>query len=136
MGAAVIMGRSTFDSIPSRFRPLKGRINIVVSRTPSLSSENLIFVTSYEKALEKVDELQIQEAFAIGGESCYQFFLSLKHIDRVKTIHLTTVFEIYDCDRFFPLIPEGYFCRPSEPVVYKEKDLEFSMTVLFTCEKK
>lgn len=29
---AVIMGRKTFDSIPARFRPLKSRVSVVVTR--------------------------------------------------------------------------------------------------------
>jgi dihydrofolate reductase/thymidylate synthase len=31
---AVIMGRKTWDSIPVQFRPLAGRISIILSRSP------------------------------------------------------------------------------------------------------
>ena len=33
-GHAVLMGRKTFDSLPSRYKPLPGRTNIVLTRTP------------------------------------------------------------------------------------------------------
>ncbi len=34
LGCPVIMGRKTWDSLPPRFRPLPGRLNIVVTRQP------------------------------------------------------------------------------------------------------
>ena len=32
IGSPVIMGRKTWDSLPQRFRPLPGRLNIVITR--------------------------------------------------------------------------------------------------------
>ena len=39
LGQPVIMGRKTWDSLPARFRPLPGRLNIVVTRQSDWQAE-------------------------------------------------------------------------------------------------
>ena len=39
---AVIMGRKTYESIPPKFRPLPGWLNIVLSRAPGFEVENAL----------------------------------------------------------------------------------------------
>jgi dihydrofolate reductase len=75
MGRAVIMGRSTFESMG---KPLRGRRNIVLSRTAGLRIEGCIVVHSPEEALgEAVSHAAPgeTEAFVIGGAAVYEVFL-------------------------------------------------------------
>lgn len=56
---AVIMGRKCWESIPEKFRPLRNRINVVLSRTiePRIEAENdVIFADSLENALKILTE--------------------------------------------------------------------------------
>ena len=39
MGKPVIMGRKTWDSLPEKFRPLPGRLNIVITRQKDWQAE-------------------------------------------------------------------------------------------------
>jgi len=48
MGKAIVMGRSTFESIG---RPLPGRLNIVITRNTSYDVEGVTVVHSIEKQL-------------------------------------------------------------------------------------
>ncbi len=45
LGSPVIMGRKTWDSLPEKFRPLAGRLNVVMTRqtqwSAGVSSESL-----------------------------------------------------------------------------------------------
>ncbi|KAI5855579.1 dihydrofolate reductase-like domain-containing protein [Durotheca rogersii] len=115
----VVMGRKTWDSIPPRFRPLRGRLNLVVSRSASTSSpppegpEGPVFVASLENALDYLtvpsDDHGIsahappspRRVFVIGGAQIYAAALRLPGARRVL---LTRVLEPeYECDVSFPL---------------------------------
>lgn len=95
-GKSVIMGRSTFESIPEAFRPLRDRQNIVLSRK-ALTLEGVTVAHSLEEAY------QIAEApiMVIGGESVYR-----QALPTVDKVYATEVFAITSGgDSFFPELP-------------------------------
>ncbi len=51
MGCPVVMGRKTWDSLPPRFRPLPGRINIVLTRRADWQADGALRAASLEEAL-------------------------------------------------------------------------------------
>jgi len=53
MGAPLIMGRKTWESIG---RPLPGRANIVLTRSKSYNMSGSIVVNSFDNAIRKADE--------------------------------------------------------------------------------
>ncbi|KAM7189254.1 Dihydrofolate reductase-like domain containing protein [Rhypophila sp. PSN 637] len=122
MKNAVIMGRKTWDSIPPRFRPLKGRLNVVISRSaaslpPSQTSpgaagvdenekkgdDEVIMAPSLEQALSYLGERRsiTGKIFVIGGGQIYGAALKLP---QTKRILLTRVLSDFECDTFFPLV--------------------------------
>ncbi|GAB3599789.1 dihydrofolate reductase [Microbacterium tumbae] len=66
LGAPVIMGRKTWDSLPERFRPLSGRDNLVITRQQDWSAEGARRVASVSEAVRGRDE-----AWVIGGAEIF-----------------------------------------------------------------
>ena len=65
MGKPVLMGRKTFESLG---KPLPGRLNIVVSHQENLQlPEGVLLYNNLEKALKRLEEEPVDEAFIIGG---------------------------------------------------------------------
>ena len=50
MGCPVIMGRKTWDSLPPKFRPLPGRLNIVVTRQADWQAAGVLRAGSLAEA--------------------------------------------------------------------------------------
>ena len=104
-GMPVIMGRKTFESMASR--PLPGRINIVISRTPGALPvmESVWPASSLEHALDLARSSDCLEAFVIGGGDIYR-----QSITMADRIYMTRVHASYpDADTFFPAIDESLF---------------------------
>ena len=51
MGATVVMGRATWDSLPASVRPLPGRRNVVLTRRPDWRQPGPPWRRSLEEAL-------------------------------------------------------------------------------------
>jgi dihydrofolate reductase len=95
-GHAVIMGRKNFDSLPPKFKPLKERFNIVISK--SYRDSNVCVVSSIESAFEQARANNSnEEIFVIGGAQIYK--LALPFADR---LYLTEIDTVLDGDTYFP----------------------------------
>ena len=75
MGAPVIMGRKTWDSVPAKFRPLPGRRNIVVTRQVDWQAEGAEAAASLEAALALCGGAPV--AWVLGGAEIYRQALPL-----------------------------------------------------------
>ena len=71
LGAPVIMGRKTWDSLPPRFRPLPGRQNIVITRQADWAAEGAQRVGSVQEAIALCEALKLPDAWVIGGAQIY-----------------------------------------------------------------
>jgi len=94
---AVIMGRKTWESLPSSFRPLPERLNIVMSRDTGWGHEGAENALYPGRAIEIAYADGCEECWIIGGSQIYEMFL-----DRVDEIHLTRVHTSQSGDVSFP----------------------------------
>ena len=93
----VVMGRNTWESLPERHRPLKGRVNIVMSRTLKVI-DNAFVACDFNESISIARQLGIDTLWAIGGNSIYNEFLGAAtevYINRIDT-------KIPECDVKFP----------------------------------
>jgi dihydrofolate reductase len=75
LGCPVIMGRKTWDSLPPKFRPLPGRLNLVVTRQPAWQAQGAQAVASLQDAIALCGEAP--DAWVIGGAQIYAQALPL-----------------------------------------------------------
>jgi dihydrofolate reductase len=88
-GCPVIMGRKTWDSLPPKFRPLPGRVNIVVTRQPDWRHAGAHGADSLQDALD-IALKHIGDAadiWVMGGAQIYAEASPVAHRAVVTEIH-------------------------------------------------
>ncbi len=75
MGSPVIMGRKTWDSLPPKYRPLPGRLNIVVTRQADWQADGAQRAASIRAAMRLCPPDSV--AWVIGGAEVYAQALPL-----------------------------------------------------------
>ncbi len=126
---AVIMGRHTWESIPSKFRPLPGRFNVVLSSNPDLDvPEDVLLFTSLDEALAALGTShKIDQVFVIGGARLYADAILHQQLER---LYLTRIEGDFDCDTFFPEAIPDEFEVISATEILEDEGIEYSFVVL------
>ena len=101
----VITGRKNYESIPEKFRPLRDRVNIVVTRGKDYEAPGATVCGSLEEAIALAEAAGQKEVFIIGGGQIYREALEKGLVQR---LYLTTVHGRPKGDVKFPEIGKGW----------------------------
>ena len=93
MGAPVLMGRKTYQSL--KIKPLPGRRNIVITRNQKFTCDSCEVSLSIEEALNMAGNAK--RIFIIGGENIYK-----QTLDKADELYITYVDAEVEGDRYFP----------------------------------
>lgn len=121
----VIMGRATWESLPKKYRPLKNRINIVIS-SKNIDDADYCF-KSLDKSLNFLNELNgIEEVFIVGGQRMYEEGINHPNCENLYITHIDKEIE---CDRFFPKIDDNKYKLYNETKNYNENGYNFKFCI-------
>lgn len=100
----VIMGRTTWESLGSKYQPLKNRKNVVLTSQKDFKAHGAYIANSLDKALKLTDN-KTEKVFIIGGAKVFEQAINLPEL---KGIYLTKIHHNYDCDIYLPKIPTKF----------------------------
>ena len=111
LGAPVVMGRKTWDSLAPRYRPLPGRRNIVVTRDDAWAGEGAERAASADEALALAASDGSEWIWAIGGA---QLFADV--IARADRLEVT---ELRHADAAFTPAPRDVIAPVVDPARFR-----------------
>ncbi|KAM5299991.1 dihydrofolate reductase isoform 2-T2 [Ctenodactylus gundi] len=135
----VIMGRKTWFSIPEKHRPLKNRINVVLSRELKEPPQGAHFLAkSLSDALHLIEQPELADkvdmVWIIGGSSVYKEAMNCPGHQK---LFVTRIMQEFDCDTFFPEVDlKKYKLLPEHPGVLPEVQEENGIKYKFEVYEK
>ena len=127
-GHHVVMGRKNYDSIPTKFKPLPNRTNIVVTRQTNFIAPNCVVVNSLEAAVNLAKKNKEEELFIIGGAEIYKLSMAV-----ATKLYLTEIKTEIEGDTHFPEVDKSNWIEISrQPHAADERHLYAFDFVVYT----
>lgn len=105
----ILMGRKNYDSLPEMFRPLKNRVNIVITRNKDWQRDGVVVFHDIKSGIAYAKEHNEEELYIIGGGEIYKQGLSY-----ANKLYITEVYaEFPDADAYFPEIDQSIWKETS-----------------------
>lgn len=130
-GHHIVTGRKNYESIPLKFRPLRNRTNIVITRQKDYSEEGAVIVHSLNDAIDYAEKHGEKELFIIGGGEIYEQSLPLA--DR---LYITEVKHEFEGDTFFPEYNKEEWNEIKRVHNYKDEKHDFDFDFVILDRKK
>lgn len=121
-GKIVVMGRKTLESFPGS-KPLKNRINIVLSRSKH-DVDGAEFVTGVDELLDRLKEYDSGDVYVIGGAQIY--FLLLPYCDTALITHVDAV--AIEADSKFPELKDNEWTVTEQSDIHENNGIKFRFT--------
>ena len=114
---AVIMGKNTWKSLS---RPLQNRENLILSKT--MKGKNIY--PTIASCIEYCKQQNFSKVWIIGGQTIYEQTI---HHPLLNKIYLTEIEKEYECDTFFPTIPNNFKLGLSTNTVENNNKIAFNV---------
>jgi dihydrofolate reductase len=124
MGAPIVMGRKTFESIG---KPLPGRTTVIITRNPEYKVEGCIVALSLKEGLSMVGKEP--KVYVIGGGEIFKEAMPL-----ADKLYLTRIHHSFEGDVYFPEVDMNQWEEESRQDFEPDEKNAFSYS--FFCYRK
>ena len=119
-GSIVVMGRKCWDSLPEKSRPLRDRLNVVLTRNPNIYFEGGVTINSLDSFLEDISFKDSDDVFLIGGSEVYK--QAFKYATK---LYLTRILDNVEGDKYLEGFDVNEWTRTKTSDIIEENGFNF-----------